>query len=754
MSPGGVIPPILRVFVVLLLLWTALFVPAASPVAAQGVGSSELTYQIDETGRFVQVEEVLWPDQVGARLAVRLPPSATDIELDGGEIVEQTSGRSVQFLDLALVGESARLRYRVPDDSDQRDGQGTRVGASRVAFTVWPNMQVSSLRIVLPEGFASNPGGAFQEQEIGDLRYQYVLDSARFDDLWGLRFVASLADGVSRQTVVIREDSTVDVIGLVEDPTWVEYAVSFVETGVPRLEEMIGQPWPATELELLESELPEQLGYGGWFDIRAAQIEISDDRDPALLLHELSHAWFNDSLFEERWMIEGFAEAYSVHAARDLGTSVDGIITRPDGGTSYGGLTTWRRRFFWEDNWASEIYGYQASGWVITRLFDEIGPDRMQATLDGMFARQHAFWVEGDTRASGVNDWRRLLDMLEIRGESDEAEDLFRRYVVTNPQQEVLDRRSELHDLYFAFEERTAGGDRARVPEGIRYAMSDWDFDAASRGIERAEAALIRMDELAGRAEALNLDLPLFLDDVYAASDTGFNRLADALDDTEAALVNFERAEEITEEERRNFVAGRLDQLNLLAPTAPVELNQDRETEPFYVRFWYLGAALVLLVLLGVVAAIAARLPQPVASEFTRPALPDRNKAEIPIYRPSTARTNSRPAVAPSAASNTASARSAASARSRPSVDRSMPATTPAASLPDDDMLGVSDSVEFDPPPVRRPRMRPSTLAESVGANISHPKPGEDPGDDVDDKGSKWGTVVLGGLPGDDDGAD
>ena len=93
------------------------------------------------------------------------------------------------------------------------------------------------------------------------------------------------------------------------DEEWADFAQEAIEEGIPALEAHIGTPIPEQNtLEVTASVTPLLFGFAGWYDPAQTSIEIGNEFDRSLMLHELSHAWFNNSLFVERWMIEGLAE--------------------------------------------------------------------------------------------------------------------------------------------------------------------------------------------------------------------------------------------------------------------------------------------------------------------------------------------------------------------------------------------------------------------------------------------------------------
>ncbi len=577
----------------------------AFPVAAQARGSSETTIRVDLDARTVVVEERLAPT-AAQTVAVLLPPEATNVSTDG-RVVGNRRDELSQQIDVAVGSEGATVRYEL-ESTDGRSSEGTRVNDAMIGFHLRPNLERATFRIELPRGFVANVGPAFVPRLVGEETLEYTLTEIDNDEIWGLWFVAFRDSGLIGRQVAVGDGQWIEVAGWVDDPEWMDFTARHVEDGVPALRRLIGQPWPASELRLVESVAPAQEGYGGWYDLRASEIAVPDTLDAEVLLHELAHAWFNDTLFEQRWMIEGFAEAYAQAAGEVLDADETPIVEPGTAPLGFDGLNTWRSRFSFEDTWDVEYYGYRASSWVIDRLRDEIGDDGMVAALAPMFDGRHPYAVDADRRATGSNDWRRLLDMVELHGGSSDAEALFRRYVVTPSQERRLDRRREAMTSYARFEAEVADGDRAAVPRGIRYAMSDWNFEAAGRGIDRAIETRQWYDELDRRARSLGMVLPAHLDQLYRDAEVGFRSLDVALADTGQVLDVLEaRAGGPSDADRRNFALGRYDRIDRSGPEEAGPALNGASASGSSGR-WYLVAIGVLLVLLLATAAAAAKL--------------------------------------------------------------------------------------------------------------------------------------------------
>jgi len=85
-----------------------------------------------------------------------------------------------------------------------------------------------------------------------------------------------------------------------------------ITSGVPELEELVGLPWPDWKpLDVVEVADDELDGYAGMYLESLHAIQVPRHTDQATMLHEMGHAWFNDSVFSDPWVSEGLAELFS-----------------------------------------------------------------------------------------------------------------------------------------------------------------------------------------------------------------------------------------------------------------------------------------------------------------------------------------------------------------------------------------------------------------------------------------------------------
>ena len=99
---------------------------------------------------------------------------------------------------------------------------------------------------------------------------------------------------------------------------------------MPELESLIGLAWPVEhDLDVRERFTPLLEGYAGVFFVDEQRIDVSEDLDPIVIVHEASHAWLNNDLFVERWIYEGLAQEYAWRVQTAVGGDNGGLPTPP-----------------------------------------------------------------------------------------------------------------------------------------------------------------------------------------------------------------------------------------------------------------------------------------------------------------------------------------------------------------------------------------------------------------------------------------
>lgn len=280
------------------------------------------------------------------------------------------------------------------------------------------------------------------------------------------------------------------------DVEWATFAQTTIERGLPRLQDLIGLPIPDQDtLEVTESVNPHLFGYAGWYDPNETSIEVGSALDQSVMLHELSHAWFNQDLFIDRWVSEGLAEELAWQAQRSLDWEDGELPTTPrstDAGATP--LVTWGDPVANLGNEAlreRETYGYNASWYVIRELTTIIGVDGLQDVLAAAEGNAPSYPGVNPNETTGLrDDWRRLIDLasLEVAPEDEPLIDqLFLDVVVDERRASALEIRRLARDRYQRFVDRELAWN---VPDELRQAMTEWRFEDARQILDRANRVL------------------------------------------------------------------------------------------------------------------------------------------------------------------------------------------------------------------------------------------------------------------------
>lgn len=390
---------------------------------------------------------------------------------------------------------------------------------------------------------------------VGDPDSPAVFATARDDAAFDTRNV----------TVADRE---VTIESWPDDQEWAEFTVDTVERGLPALREVLGLELPDRTLTVVESTGGYHLGYAGMYVGELNLIEVGDELDRRVMLHELSHLWLNTSLFAERWVFEGLAEEVSSRAAEELGetrTPPDPIDPDDPAGVA---LNDWGAPSVLDaDRHAGERYAYNAAYAVVHDLAEEIGPEAFRAVIAAAHERDLAHARPGGpAERTQISDWRYFYDLLDLVGGSERARDLFVEHVVNEQQIARLDQRDIALEALQALQESADGW---TAPLAVRQEISRWRFEAAHRLIDRASELAARVDGLADTMAEVDVDPRGPIRDAYET--------ADDLDDLDLRLERFEQVgRDLLAVHQRRGDAGPLQRLGLIGTGDTLATAHDR----------------------------------------------------------------------------------------------------------------------------------------------------------------------------------
>jgi hypothetical protein len=423
-----------------------------------------------------------------------------------------------------------RVRYDLID-SGPRSGGTIRVDPAIAAFYAWSyGPDGASVRVVVPEGFSPTAHGEALDRSAG-ADGSIVLAAKAVDDpaAWTAWITAERPTALTHRQLSVAINGSAEAIrvnAFPDDPAWLNAVSGRLEQALPILGGLVGLPWPVDgPLQVTEAYTPLLGGYAGFYDRsggpgEADLIDVTEDPDPLVVVHEASHAWFNEDLLSGRWISEGLADEYASLALADLDqtgfdpesvSSADPVAFPLDRWPSPGRVND-------AVSSAAERYGYNAAWTVIRSLVSEIGVARMRAVLAAAAARTIPYRGRPAPEARlrpGVPDWRTFLDLLEQVGGSSRAESLFRTWVVGPDELPLLDAHVA---AVRAYGHLLADG-RGWLPGlGVRGPLAAWDFPQATAAIADAERLLAERREVEAVARGLGLRPKSALQDAYESA--------------------------------------------------------------------------------------------------------------------------------------------------------------------------------------------------------------------------------------------
>ncbi|MGZ8528421.1 MAG: hypothetical protein ACXWWR_06455 [Candidatus Limnocylindrales bacterium] len=469
-----------------------------------------------------------------SEIHLALQPEAVRVRAtqDGQRLATTTDTRkgyvqvAVTFRAKLYFGQTDRVRvtYDLPGGKP-RSKSDIRVGAAFATFYVWVNGDRASIRIVLPDTFEPSLTGEplAETHEGSKLVYsaQGISDTAH----WYAAINADRPSGLRSEALTIPTGEAVTVRAWPEDDEWLDRVADRLRRGLPELHRLIGLPWPVTgELVVTEVHTPLLEGYSGLYHPDTEGIEISEDLDDLTIVHEASHAWFNSALFVGRWINEGLANTYATKALHGMRIDSPPPFQYPRTDPAAFALNDWPPlgRISDAKTEAREDYGYQTSFRVVDSIVSLVGDDGMGKVFAAAAAREIAYvGAPPIEHRPAVADWRALLDYLQERADSSNAEAQFRQYVVDPADLRVLDTRATARQAYARLYDDGQGW---FPPFAVRSPMASWDFATATSRIVTGESILDLRAKIAATGAPVGLSPPDALKAAYedaAATDLG-----------------------------------------------------------------------------------------------------------------------------------------------------------------------------------------------------------------------------------------
>lgn len=441
------------------------------------------------------------------------------------------------------------LSFDVPGEKP-RSADSTRVGPGYATFAVYGvgDSGHNTVEVVAPSSMTFDATrDDFTADESGS-RTTHTMTAT--DGTSGSWAVVSLRDPART------DERTVDaggvsllLNGFEDDPRWSRFVAGKVTKGIPALEELVGAPWPGGLERIREDASPSLRGYDGWFDPGDDEIVIGEQLDADLIYHELSHAWVSDERFDERWVSEGLAQVLAERAVEATGgkprTHPD-VSRRSEDAVAlneWGGSASSRSA-------AVDAYAYPASYEATSALTRDLDDKALAAVVGAGIRGERAYDPVGTKDADGGRTtWQRWLDLLQTRAGVADAPKVFQRWALTSEQRAQLGPRADARAEYATVDE----ADGAWLPpEGLRDAMTAWDFDRAAAVREKVAPLGAAATDVQDAAAAAGMDVPTVVRESYekAEQDEQYAALATNLPKAATAVTAVARAEDVADQDR------------------------------------------------------------------------------------------------------------------------------------------------------------------------------------------------------------
>jgi hypothetical protein len=512
--------------------------PAAAGTAAAVDGldvATAATYVLDPAARRVRVSvDVTVVNRLSDTLGLRyyypgvnlaIQPEAASIAASQDGVRDQTTTAprtgyrllSVEFSSRLYAGAAAhvQLSYVLPAGAP-RSTSSVRVGAAYSTFVAWAFGDRGTVEVDVPSAFeVTTSGGTLAQSSRGDGTH-VLTASVAAPGTWYAWIDARDDAALTSQTLHLPGNEQVVVRAWPEDAVWRQRVARELSRGIPVLLKEIDLPWPVDgRLTVIEVSGTLLEGYAGFYSAGTHEITISENLDPLTIVHEASHAWFNASLFTDRWITEGLANEYASRTLKATGLSPANPGDARTSASVAFPLDTWGPpapiKTSTQD--AREQWAYDASWTVIREVVAEVGVTGMAKVFAAAAADATAYAGAGPPEKSTLpNDWRRFVDLAEEVGGGTGIAQMIAPWALTPSDRAELVPRAAARTAYHSLVAADAGW---AAPAVVRMDLDGWDFAAADAAISAASAVLRDRDAIRSGATVEKLSVPASLEAAY-----------------------------------------------------------------------------------------------------------------------------------------------------------------------------------------------------------------------------------------------
>lgn len=370
------------------------------------------------------------------------------------------------------------LTYTIPGSPPRSEGSG-RVGKGYAAIEVFSpgDAGSSTIEIRAPRWMALDSSEPATETQSGDTRISTISGGGP-DGLWSRLSLRDSSQTLKKEVTV--DDHVFNVVAFPGDTAWADHIAKSLPPTVRALEELTGQNWPTRTTHIYEDFSRLVYGWDGTYE--GGNITVSEAIDPALLAHELAHAWAQGSNLEGRWLVEGLAQELATQVmATTKGKDQSRDTVRP---TSKDAIPLLE----WEggvDGSATETedYAYPASWQAVHALVAGSKAKARPELFKALTSRGTVYDAPGDSLSSAVG-WEQAYDLFEITGGNTKTSSIMQTWVTGSSTKPQLTARTAARTAYAAHEKLDGEWSSTR---GVRQAMAEWNFAAATTSMKDAE---------------------------------------------------------------------------------------------------------------------------------------------------------------------------------------------------------------------------------------------------------------------------
>lgn len=379
---------------------------------------------------------------------------------------------------------------------DARSGSQVRMNGAYLSFGGFAQpVDDASVRFVVPSAFDTVTFGNDVSESHSASTRTYASGPVSDPSKYYVMVEGTNLAGFHRETIEAPDHRQIQLEAWPGDEQWLTAVMSEAAASITTLEGLIGTSLPGSGPITVREVAGGSLGdaYAGIYDPDEDLAQIPEDYQQAgTVAHELSHAWFNGSVFAAQWLSEGYAG----WAERAIGANpVACSLPRVSFGGRPADLSEWKSAGPRATQVEFDVIRseYETSCGLISEVAGQIGPDGMRNVLSVLLSSEGAYPGTRDVSTGAANDWRAWLDAVDERGMTPARQDsthgiadLLVTYGVAT-EGDLAGRtsaRQALDDL------RGMAGRAWTIPQAVYAPLATWDFTTANRAMTEMSAVI------------------------------------------------------------------------------------------------------------------------------------------------------------------------------------------------------------------------------------------------------------------------